>query len=650
MDSSGNVHVAWQDDTDYDGSGGDRDIFYKRWNATTSVWTTTEVVSTESTGISITRSHRSIAVDGSGNAHVAWHDNTDYDSSGGDNDIFYKRWNATTGEWTTTEVVSTESTDDSYQPSIALDSSGNAHVVWYDYTDYSGSGTDIDIFYNRWNGDTSEWTTTEVVSTESTGNSSTPSIAVDGSENVHVTWEDETNYCGSGTEMDIFYKCRNADTSEWTTTEVVSTESTGLSWISSIAVDGSGNAHVVWYDNTTYDSSGSDNDIFYKKGKVSLPLPPSGGGDDDDDDDDDDGINTAVVLIVVVVIAVLILLFGAFIKVKKVKQVKPITKAAEKEIKVRKNKENEVKERVKTKEKRIEPKVELKRGIDFVGGLIRYKVAIKNTTETTINNLEISLKMVAPHIRIVDIKPRVYKRGDHVQINALPPGESFSIDFYLEPMICGNMKAHIVGSYIDAWGNTETFSREPLNIISKCPPIIIPGEENIAKVINVYESENMTRSSRSFKLEQDPRTSFNLLNEAIRAWAGKQVSEPIILSNDPFKSKAYFYILNQNQDPELGHQEQIVIKINIDEEKNVAMIYVSAEKNPTVIGVLNHIWELINRRFGEEFGFKFITHECDQCGAQLKVIDKYRSKVICEHCGTEFEIKSLKSILDTSKI
>ena len=270
VDGAGNAHVAWRDNTDYGGSGSDYDIFYKRWNATSSTWTTTEVVSTESTGAS---TFPSIAVDGTENVHVAWIDSTDYNGSGSDDDIFYKRWNSTSSTWTTTEVVSTESTDDSKFPSIAVDGTENVHVAWLDYTDYNGSGTDIDVFYKRWNATTDTWTTTEVVSTESSSNSYDPSIVVDCAGNVHVAWMDSTDYNGSGGDLDIFYKRWNVTSSTWTTTEVVSTESTGNSWTPSIVVDGAGNAHVTWYDFTDYGGSGTDGDIFYRK-LANIPNTP----------------------------------------------------------------------------------------------------------------------------------------------------------------------------------------------------------------------------------------------------------------------------------------------------------------------------------------------------------------------------------------
>jgi len=206
VDGAGNVHVAWYDYTNYGGSGTDWDIFYKRWNATSSTWTTTEVVSTESTNGS---QGPTIAVDSAGNVHVAWEDSTDYDGSGADIDMFYKRWNATSSTWTTIEVVSTESDWSSLHPMIVeimMDGAGNAHLAWGEYTDYGGSGADIDIFYRRWNVNSSTWTTIEVVSTESTGDSYRPTIAVDGAGNVYVAWGDSTDYDCSGADSDIFYK------------------------------------------------------------------------------------------------------------------------------------------------------------------------------------------------------------------------------------------------------------------------------------------------------------------------------------------------------------------------------------------------------------------------------------------------------------
>ena len=220
-------------------------------------WTTTEVVSTESMNNSYAPS---IAVDGTGNVHVAWHERTNYGESGPDNDIFYKRWNVISSTWTTTEVISTESMNNSYDSSIGVDDAGNVHVAWQDHTDYDGSGPDEDIFYKQWNADSSTWMMTEVVSTESITSTYDPSIVVDSAGNIHVAWVgwSETGY-------DIFYKQWNVKSSTWTNTEIISTESTYYSFNPSIAVDDARNVHVVWEDDTDYGGSGPDSDIFYKR-------------------------------------------------------------------------------------------------------------------------------------------------------------------------------------------------------------------------------------------------------------------------------------------------------------------------------------------------------------------------------------------------
>ncbi|MHA1551488.1 MAG: hypothetical protein ACTSQC_06050 [Candidatus Heimdallarchaeaceae archaeon] len=261
-DAEGNVHIAWCAFTFELGVGTYWDIYYKRWDTFSSSWTTTEYVSTESAGDSV---HPSLAVDSAGNVHVAWEDYTNYASSGIDTDIFYKLWNVTTSSWTTTEVVSTESTDSSYEPSLAIGTEGNVHISWLDETDYVGSGSDADIFYKHWEASTSSWTTTEVVSTESTGNSLYPSLAVDAEGNVRIAWQDQTDYLGAGTESDIFYKSWDASTSTWSVTEVVSTEGAtqGGSTSPSLAVDTAGNVHITW-EGVDIGGTLIEHQIYYK--------------------------------------------------------------------------------------------------------------------------------------------------------------------------------------------------------------------------------------------------------------------------------------------------------------------------------------------------------------------------------------------------
>ena len=263
VDSIGNIHLVWEDMTNYNGCGTDRDIFYRKWDSSKSEWMKTEVVSTESTSGSYAPS---IVIDSQNSIHVVWYDYTDIEGCGSDRDILYKKLDSVTSTWSTTEVVSTESTADSNSQDLAIDELDNLHVAWNDQTNYNGAGTDMDIFYKCWNKTLASWTISEVVSTESTsgGGSWYPSLAVGNTGDIHITWNDDTNLASCGSDEDIFYKRWDSFLSSWTTTEVVSTESTSDSYRASVVVDSNNNAHIGWNDLTNYNGAAGDYDIFYK--------------------------------------------------------------------------------------------------------------------------------------------------------------------------------------------------------------------------------------------------------------------------------------------------------------------------------------------------------------------------------------------------
>jgi len=286
--------------------------------------------------------------------------------------------------------------------------------------------------------------------------------------------------------------------------------------------------------------------------------------------------------------------------------------------------------------------IELKRGIDFLAGLVRYKVAIKNKSKMVITNLDVSLQMTAEHIRIIDIKPKVYKKFDRAIIPNMSPRQSMSIDFFLEPMICGSIPVIPLITYLDAYSKPQISTGDSLEVISKCPLIFNTGEENIARIKQLYENIDFITAKRTFELEYDPRKSFDSLQEAIGKWAGKQVSNPIYESNEPFIAEVYYYNLSQNIDPDLGHQEQIILKVRVDEGMNVASLNVGAEKNETVNGVLTNIWQLANEKYGNIFGKTFESLHCPFCGTSVECLELDQDLVLCSNCGEKCRKNELK--------
>ena len=103
--------------------------------------------------------------------------------------------------------------------------------------------------------------------------------------------------------------------------------------------------------------------------------------------------------------------------------------------------------------------IELKRDYDYIGGQIRFKIAVRNLTSMAIHNIG------------VNINPSEQFRTDVPQqtISNLPPNETRGIDFYLTPLTCGQSTVFGSISFQDAYGDAHSLTIQPKEISIKCP-------------------------------------------------------------------------------------------------------------------------------------------------------------------------------------
>ncbi|HHT9126786.1 MAG TPA: hypothetical protein ACFYD6_13370, partial [Candidatus Brocadiia bacterium] len=206
--------IAWQD---Y--SGGDWEIYYAYWNG--SSWVTHGGVNTGG-GLSNNANDSalpSLALDSSGNPHIAWQD-----YSGGDWEIYYAYWDG--DSWETYGGANTgggvsNNVNNSWSPSLALDSSDNPHIAWEDI-----SGGDAEIYYAYWNG--SNWVTYDGANTgggvsNNANDSVIPFLSLDSSGNPHIVWHDWSDQSG---DSEIYYRYWNPAGGTTTTTTTTSTTTT----------------------------------------------------------------------------------------------------------------------------------------------------------------------------------------------------------------------------------------------------------------------------------------------------------------------------------------------------------------------------------------------------------------------------------------
>ena len=200
----------------------------------------------------------SMAIAPNGTPYVAW-----LDSSGGDLEIYVRRWNGSSWEAVGSGSASgggvSDNGDDSVNPSLAIAPNGSVYLAWADIT--SGRG---EIYVLRWDG--TSWQTVGSGSASGGGISSTaggswvPSLAIGPDGMPWVAWEDHSNW-----NAEIYI--RRWGGSSWETVGAGSASGTGISnsnghsYNPSLAIGFDGSAFVAWEDY----SDGSNQEIYVRR-------------------------------------------------------------------------------------------------------------------------------------------------------------------------------------------------------------------------------------------------------------------------------------------------------------------------------------------------------------------------------------------------
>jgi hypothetical protein len=234
VDSSGNVYVVWSDYTP-----GDPEIYYRRSTNGGMAWEGVKRLTWSSVGTY----QPEIAVDSTGIIHVLWHS-----ASPGNSEILHKRSIDGGATWSGANRL-TWTSGSSFTPAVAVDSSDNLHVVWYDNTPGN-----LEVFYKRSTDGGATWGGTKRLTWNSL-TSSLVEITVDSNDYLHVVWQDESpgNY-------EIYYKTSTNGGMAWGSAKRL-TWNSGYSNGPAIAVGMSNSLHVIWFDN-----SPGNYEVFYKKG------------------------------------------------------------------------------------------------------------------------------------------------------------------------------------------------------------------------------------------------------------------------------------------------------------------------------------------------------------------------------------------------
>jgi len=179
-----------------------------------------------------------VAVSDSG-IFVVWR----YSVSGSGQEIFLNRFNLDGDSLGPRLVVNDDGTsNDQYDPKIAMDSDGKFVVVWEDYR----SGSDYDTYGQLFDASGSKVGSNFLVNDSITYNQQDPSCAMDSAGNFVVVWEDYRNW-----NYDIYGQRfdENGDTTGLGGNFLINDDGESYyQYDPSVSMDNSGNFTVVWKD------------------------------------------------------------------------------------------------------------------------------------------------------------------------------------------------------------------------------------------------------------------------------------------------------------------------------------------------------------------------------------------------------------------
>lgn len=175
-----------------------------------------------------------VATDTGGNVHVVW-----YDNRTGTNQVFYRKWSRATGTWGPITQVTNQSVA-AYRPAIACDDSGNVHITWYQST-----SPNYGIWYKRWNVATGTWgDSVYLYNPGGTYLNYYPSIACrPGGNNVHIVWY------GRDASNPTYFRIKHMEYTPgtgWSSVSIVDNFPSDSNIQASVAVDQADSVYVVW--------------------------------------------------------------------------------------------------------------------------------------------------------------------------------------------------------------------------------------------------------------------------------------------------------------------------------------------------------------------------------------------------------------------
>ncbi|MFX1295604.1 MAG: hypothetical protein ACFFD2_12235, partial [Promethearchaeota archaeon] len=257
--------------------------------------------------------------------------------------------------------------------------------------------------------------------------------------------------------------------------------------------------------------------------------------------------------------------------------------------------------------------IDVKRDYDYLGSDIRFKVALRNITKTTISKISVLLN--------VPDQFRIERNVKNVEI--LNPNETRGVDFLFTPLACGKGQIFGTVSYTDAFGEPHSVIIRSKEIWVKCP--LVKSKKTSVHEAEIWREELQKNTTTINTAGITKLEAFRIGCDQITALDLAEVEQ------NEEKLKATFSGIAKVTG------DRLLVEVSIHEDNLILDVFTSDQKQAT--GFLAYMRNLIKmsldvskklRIKSEKLGIKVLTafqiaqsffNICDHCEIHVPICD-----------------------------
>ncbi len=222
--------------------------------------------------------------------------------------------------------------------------------------------------------------------------------------------------------------------------------------------------------------------------------------------------------------------------------------------------------------------VKIIREYEYMGGKIRFKVGLVNTTGKVLTNL--ALRFDLPNaLKWIIHEPSYTRRGDTILISKLGGNEKIAISLYLEPINCLESAINATLTYFDTQDRPQAVIMPTKKVSITCPIFFTREDANMARVKSIQQKLKYN-DKKIFPMMTNSNNEliFNHILDTVGTHDVKLVDREFSSSKN--SGEAWFYGITKVK------KQKMVIRLVMDSTHQILEVNVNGDDQEPITGLL----------------------------------------------------------------